>query len=78
MVFEFMRRKGTPISPPEAKASAAAPVIAWAGAGRVAWSPRETGALARQAIDGHPLALALAGHGDPPSHWVSMASNLTC
>ncbi|MFP4239224.1 MAG: phage portal protein [Rhodosalinus sp.] len=51
MVFPFRRRT----TAPEAKASAAAPVIAWAGGGRVAWSPRETGALARTGFAGNPV-----------------------
>ncbi|WP_372894099.1 phage portal protein [Rhodosalinus sp.] len=50
MVFPFRRRPA-----PEAKASAAAPVIAWAGSGRVAWSPRETGALTRAGFAGNPV-----------------------
>ncbi len=51
MVFPFRRRRPAP----EAKARAAAPAIAWSGAGRVAWSPREAGALMRAGFAGNPV-----------------------
>ena len=51
MVFPFRRRRPAP----EAKARAAQPAIAWAGAGRVAWSPREAGALMRAGFAGNPV-----------------------
>jgi len=41
----------------------AAPAYSWCKAPRLAGRPMETGALARQVIDGHPLARALAGGG---------------
>ena len=48
MVMQFLRRDpqqdGAP-RPSETKASAAGPVLAWHGAGRVAWRPRAAGAL---------------------------------
>ncbi|TCO70919.1 phage portal protein [Rhodovulum euryhalinum] len=40
---------------PEAKASATGPVIAWAGSGRVAWSPRDTVSLIRNGFVGNPV-----------------------
>ena len=42
--------------PPEAKASAAAPVVAFQGAGRVAWSARDTSTLTRVGFLGNPVA----------------------
>ncbi|MEE9455227.1 MAG: phage portal protein [Paracoccaceae bacterium] len=39
----------------EQKASAAAPVIAFHGAGRVAWSPRDTASLTRMGFVGNPV-----------------------
>ncbi|MDE3026954.1 MAG: nickel-dependent hydrogenase large subunit, partial [Paracoccaceae bacterium] len=39
------------------------PAYSWCKAPRLAGQTVETGALARQVIDGHPLALALAAHG---------------
>ena len=41
----------------------AAPGYTWCKAPRLAGAPMETGALARQAVDGHPLALDLARDG---------------
>ncbi len=52
MVFELFRQAR---SVPEEKASAAAPVIAFHGAGRVAWSPRDTGSLTRNGFAGNPV-----------------------
>ncbi|MEM7670676.1 MAG: phage portal protein [Pseudomonadota bacterium] len=53
MAFDFFKRRDA--VPPEAKASAAGPVIAYAGSGRVAWSPRDTGSLTRQGFTGNPI-----------------------
>lgn len=41
----------------------AEPGYSWCKAPRLNGQPMETGALARQVVDGHPLALALAGQG---------------
>ncbi|NHB77782.1 nickel-dependent hydrogenase large subunit [Rhodobacter calidifons] len=41
----------------------AAPAYSWCKAPRLAGQPMEVGALARQVVDGHPLALALAEEG---------------
>ncbi|MEM1266534.1 MAG: phage portal protein [Pseudomonadota bacterium] len=41
--------------PPEAKASAAGPVIAFQSSGRVAWSPRDTVSLTRNGFSGNPV-----------------------
>lgn len=46
MIMDFFRR-GTPETAPETKASATGPVVAFQGAGRVAWSPRDTVSLTR-------------------------------
>ena len=54
MVFDFLKR-GADGPAPEAKASAAGPVIAWSGSGRVAWSPRDTGSLTRTGFTGNPV-----------------------
>jgi len=54
MVFDFMKRRAAAAAP-EAKASAAGPVIAWSGAGRAAWSPRDTGSLTRTGFTGNPV-----------------------
>ena len=58
MVMQFLRRDpqqdGAP-RPSETKASAAGPVLAWHGAGRVAWSPRDAGSLARTGFVGNPV-----------------------
>ncbi|MEM9845330.1 MAG: phage portal protein [Pseudomonadota bacterium] len=53
MAFDFLKRRTA--VPPEQKASAAGPVIAYAGSGRVAWSPRDTGSLTRQGFTGNPV-----------------------
>lgn len=53
MAFEFLKRRSE--AQPEAKASAAGPVIAYAGSGRVAWSPRDTVSLTRQGFSGNPV-----------------------
>jgi HK97 family phage portal protein len=54
MVFDFLRRREGAAAP-ETKASATGPVIAWSGAGRVAWSPRDTGSLTRAGFVGNPV-----------------------
>jgi HK97 family phage portal protein len=59
MVFDFLRGKGAseagPAAAPQAKASAAGRVIAHMTSGRVAWSPRDTVSLTRQAFAGNPV-----------------------
>lgn len=57
MALDFLKRKGDPkaVQAPEAKASAAGPVVAWHTAGRVAWSPRDTVSLTRQGFSGNPV-----------------------
>jgi HK97 family phage portal protein len=58
MVFDFLRRGGAeakPVQAPEAKASATGPVVAHMSAGRVAWSPRDTVSLTKQAFTGNPV-----------------------
>ena len=52
MVFDFLRRSERS---PEAKASAAGPVVAWHSAGRVAWSARDTVSLTRAGFSGNPV-----------------------
>ncbi len=54
MVFDFLRR-GTGGNAPEVKASATGPVVAWHGAGRVAWSARDTASLTRTGFTGNPV-----------------------
>lgn len=53
MVLDFLKR-GT-VEVPEAKASAAGRVMAWGGAGRVTWSPRDTASLTRTGFQGNPV-----------------------
>jgi HK97 family phage portal protein len=57
MVFDFLRRgSGAGASEaPEAKASAAGPVVAWHGSGRVAWSPRDDVSLTKTGFLGNPV-----------------------
>ena len=52
-MFDFLRRKGA--AAPEEKASAAGPLVAYAGSGRVAWSPRDTASLTRAGFVGNPV-----------------------
>ena len=52
-MFDFLKR--APEAAPEAKASAAGRVIAFAGSGRVAWSPRDAASLARAGFTGNPV-----------------------
>ncbi len=54
MVFDFLRR-GSAETAPEAKASAAGPVVAWQTGGRVAWSPRDAVSLTRTGFSGNPV-----------------------
>ncbi|MFD0979828.1 phage portal protein [Tropicimonas aquimaris] len=58
MVLDFLRRsdgEAQTASPPERKASATGPVIAWQGAGRVVWSPRDTASLTKSGFVGNPI-----------------------
>src|SRR5690554_3236797 len=52
----FIRKGGRGAAVPEAKASAAGRVIAWSGAGRVVWSPRDAVSLTRSGFCGNPVA----------------------
>lgn len=51
-MFDFLRRSEPA---PEAKASAAGPVIAYHGGGRVAWSPRDVVSLTKTGFAGNPV-----------------------
>ncbi|MGR3377150.1 phage portal protein [Salipiger abyssi] len=55
MVFDFLRRDSGAAPVPEVKASATGPVMAYASAGRVAWSPRDSGSLTRAGFAGNPV-----------------------
>ena len=55
MVFQFLKRGGADQAAPEQKASAAGPVLAFQGAGRAAWSPRDTVSLTRTGYTGNPV-----------------------
>jgi HK97 family phage portal protein len=55
MILDFFRNGGAAKTVPESKASATGPVMAWHGAGRVAWSPRDTVSLARTGFAGNPV-----------------------
>src|SRR6056297_4346137 len=56
MILDFFRQGGAEASgSPERKASAAGRVIAWGGAGRVAWSPRDAVSLVRGGFAGNPV-----------------------
>ncbi|EPX81937.1 phage portal protein [Salipiger mucosus] len=57
MVLDFLwrDRDGAQVRPEEAKASATGPLVAYHGAGRVAWSPRDTGSLTRTGFVGNPV-----------------------
>ncbi len=58
MVLDFLRRTGDdagPVEPPEQKASATGPVIAWQGGGRVVWSPRDVATLTKNGFVGNPV-----------------------
>ncbi|MWD28083.1 phage portal protein [Aquicoccus sp. SCR17] len=51
-MFGFRRKAA---AQPESKASAAGRVMAWAGSGRVAWSPRDTSSMTRAGFAGNPV-----------------------
>lgn len=53
MALKIFRRAEAQV--PEAKASATGPVIAFHGAGRVAWSARDTVSLTRSGFSGNPV-----------------------
>ncbi|MEM9754993.1 MAG: phage portal protein [Pseudomonadota bacterium] len=53
MAFDLFRKPAP--APAERKASAVAPLRAMASAGRVAWSPRDTGSLTRNGFQGNPV-----------------------
>lgn len=53
-MFEFLRR-GDAGQPPEAKASATGPLVAYSNLGRVAWSPRDTVSMTRTGFVGNPV-----------------------
>lgn len=53
MVFQLFRQDAG--TTPETKASATGPVVAYATAGRVAWSPRDTVSLTRAGFSGNPV-----------------------
>lgn len=57
MVFDFLRRGVAEEAPKavETKASATGPVLSWAGAGRVAWSARDTVSLTKSGFTGNPV-----------------------
>ncbi len=55
MIMDFFRQKGVRMDAPEQKASATGPVMAWHGAGRVAWSPRDAVTLTRTGFSGNPV-----------------------
>jgi len=54
-MFDFFRPGRKAQDLPEVKASAAGPVIAYGGTGRVAWSPRDTKSLTRTGFAGNPV-----------------------
>ena len=61
MILDYFRQSGAAEgnaatqSIPEQKASATGRIMAWGGAGRVAWSPRDTVSLARTGFAGNPV-----------------------
>ncbi|KIC17517.1 phage portal protein [Leisingera sp. ANG-Vp] len=57
MVFDLLRRNKpeTPETSLEQKASQTARVVSWHGAGRVAWSPRDSVSLTRSGFAGNPV-----------------------
>ena len=56
MVLDFLKRgTNATAAAPEAKASATGRVMAWGGAGRVAWSPRDVVSLTRNGFVGNPI-----------------------
>jgi len=54
MVLQYLRSRADARAPEE-KASATGPVIAFHGAGRPAWSARDTGSLTRSGYLGNPV-----------------------
>jgi HK97 family phage portal protein len=58
-MFDFLKRsKAAPTAaaaPPGTKASAVGRILAWGGAGRVAWSPRDTASLTRTGFMSNPI-----------------------
>ena len=57
MVFDLLRRNKpeTPETALEQKASQTARVVSWHGAGRIAWSPRDSVSLTRSGFAGNPV-----------------------
>ncbi|RKF12958.1 phage portal protein [Roseovarius spongiae] len=56
MIMDFFRQGGAQAAAPaETKASATGRVMAWHGAGRVAWSPRDAATLTRTGFAGNPV-----------------------
>ena len=55
MAFDFFKRRTGDAAEMQTKASAAGPVIAYHGAGRVAWSARDTVSLTRSGFAGNPV-----------------------
>ncbi|GAB4286833.1 MAG: phage portal protein [Roseovarius sp.] len=55
MILDFFRQGAAARKAPEAKASAAGSILAWQGAGRVVWSPRDTVSLTRSGFTGNPV-----------------------
>ena len=58
MVFQMFRADKP--APEEQKASATAPVVAFHGTGRAAWSPRDTASLIRNGFAGNPVGFRCA------------------
>ncbi len=56
-VFDFLKRQNPTevVAVPEVKASAAGAVIAWAGAGRAVWGPRDAVSLTKSGFCGNPV-----------------------
>jgi HK97 family phage portal protein len=52
MAFDFLKRRA---EVPEAKASAVGAVVAWSGAGRAVWGPRDGASLIRAGLVGNPV-----------------------
>jgi len=55
MILDYFRQGGAAPVAPEHKASATGPVVAWHGAGRAVWSPRDTASLMRNGFSGNPV-----------------------
>ena len=55
MILDFFRQGGMAQDAPEQKASATGPIMAWHGAGRVAWSPRDAVTLTKTGFSGNPV-----------------------